>query len=105
MIYALQKKLKEATVKACEEQVSVIDFMHYGVQKSWPVTLHVTVARGKYKQALDDDNMVASLKYVQDGIAKAIGINDKHIHIARPVTQIRDAAGVGYIDVRIEASQ
>lgn len=104
MIYRLQREAKEATVRACEDQVSIIRGIQFKREEGWPLTLHVTVARGKRKQALDDDNMVAGLKYVVDGIAKAIGVNDKHMHIARPVNQIRDPDGVGYIEVTIQAT-
>ncbi len=104
MIYALQKKLKQDTVRAFREQMDLEDPVACLQTAPWPVILDITVARAKRKQALDDDNMVASLKYLQDGVAQALGMDDKHMHIARPVTQVRDPDGAGYIDVTIKGN-
>lgn len=40
---------------------------------SWSVTVHP-----KTRHPVDDDNARASLKAYQDGIAQALGIDDKH---------------------------
>ena len=65
-----------------------------------PWVLTYTVARPKGKQALDDDNIKIGLKGIQDGIAEELGIDDRFITIGT-VTQIKDKAGVGFIDVTI----
>jgi hypothetical protein len=65
-----------------------------------PYVLDYVVARAKGKQALDDDNIKAGLKYVQDGIAATLDINDRNFTVGT-VTQIRDPDGVGYVDVTI----
>lgn len=69
-------------------------------QPTPPITLNYTVARAKGRQKLDDDNIKSSLKYLQDGIADEIVIDDRHITVGS-VEQIRDPDGVGYIDVDI----
>lgn len=48
---------------------------------SLPLTLNYVVVRGFRRKKMDDDNIKASLKYVQDGIAAYLGINDKHMII------------------------
>ena len=89
----LQKELKHTTMWAVKE--------HYlDVFPDAPWRLDYVVARAKGKQALDDDNIKASLKYVQDGIATERGINDRYIEVGR-VKQLRDSLGIGYIEVTI----
>ncbi len=65
-----------------------------------PVTLNYVVARVKGARVLDDDNLIHGLKKCRDGIALALGIDDKHI-VTGTLTQIRDPAGVGFIEVSI----
>ena len=69
-----------------------------------PWTIDYVVARAKGKQALDDDNMKASMKYVQDGIAEVMGINDREIEVGR-IKQIRDPQAIGYIEVTISTRE
>lgn len=43
------------------------------------ITLHITYTRPNNKWGLDHDNVEAAFKSGQDGIADALGINDKYI--------------------------
>lgn len=52
------------------------------------------------RRARDDDNMIASFKAGRDGIALALGINDKRF-ITHPM--VMDQIG-GFIKVRLSAS-
>jgi len=65
-----------------------------------PLRLDWTVARGKGKRVLDDDNLIIGLKHAQDGIASVLGINDRYFVIGE-VRQIRDLEGIGWIEVTI----
>lgn len=65
-----------------------------------PWQLDYVVAWEKGRKRMDDDNIKAALKYVQDGIADTVGYNDKHMVIGT-VEQIRDPAKSGYIEVTI----
>lgn len=53
-----------------------------------PVPIHVTVYPKPKGPAPDKDNVIASLKAYQDGIAAAIGIDDKHF--AAPTVSFSD---------------
>lgn len=68
---------------------------------SMPLTLHYVVAWERGRKRMDDDNLKAALKAAQDGIADALGVNDKHM-IVGTVTQTRDQDKRGYIKVAIE---
>ena len=57
-----------------------------------PLTLNYVVGLGFRRKKMDDDNIKASLKYVQDGIAAYLGIDDKHM-IVGTVEQV--SAGNG----------
>lgn len=66
-----------------------------------PLTLHILVAWEKGRKLMDDDNLVAGFKAARDGIAVALGIDDKHLRVGT-VTQIRDPEKRGFIKVAIE---
>ncbi len=74
-----------------------------GMRGTWtgPITLHWIVAWGKGRKIMDQDNLIASLKHAQDGIAGAIGIDDKAF-IVGSVSQDRDPDGIGFIRVALE---
>lgn len=69
-----------------------------------PLVLHFVVAWEKGRKRMDDDNIKASLKATIDGIADALGIDDKHITIGT-VQQERDTEGRGFIRVAIEQGE
>lgn len=67
-----------------------------------PLTLHWLVAWERGRKRMDQDNLIASLKAAQDGIADALGLDDKCM-IVGSVTQERDADGLGYVKCAIES--
>lgn len=69
-----------------------------------PLVLHFLVAWEKGRKRMDDDNIKASLKSIIDGIADALGIDDKHITLGT-VQQERDPEGRGFVRVAIEEAQ
>jgi crossover junction endodeoxyribonuclease RusA len=66
-----------------------------------PITIHAVIGWEKGRRGYDPDAAHAMLKPYIDGIADAIGIDDKHITLAT-VTQDRDAEGKGFVKVAIE---
>lgn len=69
-----------------------------------PFTLHLTVGWEKGRKRWDDDNIIAAFKAGRDGIAAALGVDDRHITVGT-VTQERDEAGLGYIAVTIQEAK
>ncbi len=69
-----------------------------------PWTLHYVVAWEKGRKFMDDDNIKAALKYVQDGIAEEIGLADDRCITVGTVTQTRDPDGCGFVKVAIEGT-
>ncbi len=101
--HRLAQELKGTTIWAFRGAINLNDpapFSH----ASWPLRFDWTVARGKGKRALDDDNIKSGLKGAIDGIATALEIDDKHFVIGN-VVQIRDVEGIGFIEVRIRESE
>ena len=49
---------------------------------------------------MDDINAIAGLKYIEDGIAAALGIDDKHFRFGT-IDQVRDPEQRGYVRVTI----
>ena len=43
-----------------------------------PIPLHITVKPKRYGPVPDADNIIAAAKHAIDGIADALGINDRH---------------------------
>lgn len=68
-----------------------------------PLVLHWLIAHGKRRRRWDDTNAIAATKPLEDGIADAIGINDRHFRFGS-ITQDRDSEGQGFIRVVIEES-
>lgn len=59
-----------------------------------PINVAYTVYWEKGRRMYDDDNLVASLKAARDGIAQALGVDDKRF-VSSGVAQLRDGAGKG----------
>ncbi len=93
--YRLQQELKDTTIRACQGEG-----WHLGHDLTPPLALDYTVARGKRRQPLDAGNCIASMKYVEDGIAHVLAIDDRHFRVGN-MTQIRDPEGIGWIEVTI----
>ena len=93
--HRLQQELKEAAYYAA----------YNANLEMWepepPLTLNYLIALGKGRRRMDDTNAIASMKYLEDGIAAALGIDDKHFRFGR-IQQERDPEGIGYIEVAIE---
>lgn len=53
-----------------------------------PIPIHITVCPKRTGPAPDKDNAVAAAKHAIDGIADALGINDRHF--AAPTVTISD---------------
>lgn len=65
-----------------------------------PWQMNYTVAWGFGMKRWDDDNLIAGLKAIRDGIAEEAGIDDKNM-VTGTVEQIRDQERVGYVEVTI----
>lgn len=98
--------VKEARYEACMEVMAVIDpnDPHQCFQTSkLPLTLHVVVARGKGGKELDDDNLWGCIKAYRDGIADALGVDDKHFRQGT-LQQVKSETGIAYMRIAIEPS-
>lgn len=69
-----------------------------------PVQVFVSVGWEPGRKRQDADNLIASLKAAMDGVADAIGVNDKHFRYGE-VFQERDGARCGYVLIRLLASE
>lgn len=70
-----------------------------------PLTLHFAVGwESRRRKRMDDDNIKASLKWHIDGIASALGIDDRHM-IVGTVTQTYDEAKRGFVRVAVEPAR
>lgn len=67
------------------------------------LTLHVVIARTGRAQELDDDNAWASLKGHRDGIADALGIDDRNIRQGT-LQQVKSDTGSAYLRIAMEAA-
>jgi crossover junction endodeoxyribonuclease RusA len=70
--YRFAKASKDTAFWATKAVLGAAKFPHDGTRVSFVVT-----AYPPDRQARDDDNLIASLKWARDGIAKALGIDDK----------------------------
>jgi hypothetical protein len=62
-------------------------------QRAWPLHLPVEVTITRIApRALDGDNLQGSLKAIRDGIADALGLDDRHAAIRWSYEQRRGAA-------------
>ena len=91
----LRQELKDTTIRACQGEG-----WHLGHDLTPPLVLDYSVARGKGRQPMDDDNLTSALKHARDGVAHVLGIDDKQMTTGK-LTQIRDPDAVGYIEVTI----
>lgn len=68
------------------------------------VRLDWTVAWEKGHRIMDDTNIKASLKAFEDGVAAALGLDDKHFTVGT-VEQCRDSRGYGFTTVTLTAEE
>ena len=67
-------------------------------------TYHIELGKAKGEKQKDADNLVASCKAHLDGIAAALGVDDRGWTLGT-VTQVRDPDGTGYLSIRLEWEQ
>ena len=67
-------------------------------------TYHIELGKAKGEKQKDADNLVASCKAHLDGIAAALGVDDRGWTLGT-VTQVRDPDGIGYLSIRLEWEQ
>ena len=67
-----------------------------------PLALHVLIAWPSKRRMADDDNAWGSLKSYRDGIADALGVNDRQMRCAS-LTQTVDPEKRGFIKIAIES--
>ncbi len=65
-----------------------------------PIVVNVTYAWEKGRQRMDDDNAWSLFKAGRDGIADALGVNDKAFRCGE-VEQVRDPEGRGFTVVEL----
>lgn len=104
-IWGQQSRIKRKTVDAFRAVIDTEDPVSCFQSASWPLTIDYVVARGKGRRPMDDSNIKACMKYVEDGIASSLGMNDRDF-ILGTVTQVRsENPAKPYIDITItEAS-
>lgn len=95
--YRLTQDLKDTTALACRA-AGLLD----RAPARPPVRVSYWIGLAKGRKRLDEDNCVAALKPVQDAIAQAIGVDDRHFTVGT-VAQHRDPDGLGFIRVCIES--
>lgn len=80
---------------------TLIQVGHLGtIYRKWPaVTLTVTLTRIS-PRVLDDDNLASSQKHVRDGVADALGIDDRDPRVTWDYAQ--EKGKPGFYGVRIE---
>lgn len=66
------------------------------------ITLRWTIWWEKGRKRMDDSNLIAALKPYQDGIADALGVDDKHFTTATPLVQERSKTGKPYMQCVVE---
>lgn len=69
----------------------------------WILPLTITITRIAPRPIHDDDNLVSSAKHVRDGIADALGVNDRDKRITWVVKQEKGKSKEYAARVRIEA--
>ena len=69
-----------------------------------PRVIRVEIARLAPSSGLDDDNLRAALKSVRDGIADAMGTDDRDPRIEWAYTQRRSERGNWAVEIRIETA-
>lgn len=64
-------------------------------------TYHIERGIPKGGRELDADNLTACCKAYLDGVAQALGVDDRHWQIGT-VSQVRDPDGIGYLEITLE---
>lgn len=69
-----------------------------------PIAVSVVIGLAKGRRRLDDDGASGLLKSTQDGIAQALGVNDRRFRLDG-IIQERDKAGVGFVRYTLRAME
>jgi hypothetical protein len=96
-----RRKHRDAQDLKSAARWATVNALHGRNALTGPLILHWLVAWEKHRKKMDQDNLIAALKAAQDGIAAALGVDDRCM-IVGTVTQDRDADGLGYIKCAIE---
>jgi hypothetical protein len=70
----------------------------------WPLTLDWEIGLAKGQRRQDDTNAIASLKAYEDGVASAIGMDDRDFRFGS-IRQTRDPEGLGFVRVTITEAE
>lgn len=73
-------------------------------RKAWPADVHglsILLTRAAPGNGLDDDNIRGALKYIRDGVALALGLNDKDPRLSWDYAERKTPAGVYFVVVEI----
>mgnify|MGYP003559736156 CR=1 FL=1 len=98
--HAIQRDMKATTHYTMREAIDHTDPVACFQTARWPLTLHYVIGLAKGRRRMDDINAIAGLKYIEDGIAAALGIDDKHFRFGT-IDQVRDPEQRGYVRVTI----
>lgn len=97
-IWGASKALKTKVIKSFEKQAPDAATLFAGASS---VKVQYVVARGARRRVMDADNLISTLKYVQDGIAKSIGVDDKNFSPDIPIQVKAEDPKKPYIKVTI----
>jgi hypothetical protein len=90
----LREDARRATVSHMHDGARIPIALIWANQRNEPVTMDVEVEWPKGRKTMDEDNIVAALKPVRDGISDALWAGeDKHVRVGS-VTQTRGAGGL-----------
>jgi len=98
--HAIQRDMKATTHYTMREAIDLTDPVACFQTARWPLTLHYVIGLAKGRRRMDDINAIAGLKYIEDGIAAALQIDDKHFRFGT-IDQVRDPEQRGYVRVTI----
>ena len=98
--HGIQREMKALTYYTMQEAIGRADPATGFQTARWPLTLHYVIGLAKGRRRMDDINAIAGLKYIEDGIAAALQIDDKHFRFGT-IDQVRDPEQRGYVRVTI----
>ena len=103
MHWATKKKARDDAQEAAALYARQSAYEH-DVTGISAATYHIELGKAKGEKQKDADNLVASCKAYLDGIAAALGVDDRGWTLGT-VTQVRDSEGTGYLSIRLEWEQ
>jgi len=92
----IQREMKNATYAAM-----MAAGPHAGLRNGpLPLTISYIIGLAPRRRVMDDLNAIASMKYIEDGIAAYLGIDDRNFKFGT-LEQVRDTQGHGFVRVLI----